>query len=142
MCISAACCERQSAFSQTQTHSHHRLILKGRTQSSPTGYLERSEIAVTRLFRNHDDWARATDTQSRLSVPFHGEEPYGKEFRQWQHKPIKDPSRQDPASSKHSPPNGKRWRAVLQEPVSCNAGENIPLDSRRKNSSGLIRSRF
>src|SRR3981189_3208274 len=61
MCISAACCERQSAFSQTQTLSHHRLILKGRTQSSPTGYLERSEIAATRLFRDHDDWAGATD---------------------------------------------------------------------------------
>src|SRR5258707_7882343 len=54
---------------------------EGRTQSSPTGYLERSEIAATRLFRDHDDWARATDTQSRPSVPLHGEEPYGKEFR-------------------------------------------------------------
>src|ERR1700758_2081221 len=81
MCISAACCERPSAFSQTHTHPHHRLILKGRTQSSPTGYLERSEIAATRLFRDHDDWARATDTQSRPSVPVHGEEPYRKEFR-------------------------------------------------------------
>jgi hypothetical protein len=66
--------------------------LKGRTQSSPTGYLERSEIAATRLFRDHDDWARATDTQSRPSVPLHGEEPYGKEFR-YVNKPIKDPSR-------------------------------------------------
>jgi hypothetical protein len=71
----------QGRFSSAQTLSHHRLIQKRRTQSSPTGYLERSEIAVTLLFRDHDDGLERLNMQSRPSVPFHGEEPYGKEFR-------------------------------------------------------------
>src|SRR5882757_2847404 len=104
--------------------------------------LERSEIAATPLFRDYDDWARATDhaESPKRSIP--RRRTVRKGAPKWQPKPIRSPSRQDPASNRHSLPNGERWHAALQEPVSCNGGKNIRSGFRRRNFPALIRSRF
>src|SRR5260370_603789 len=95
---------------------------------------------ATRLSRDHEDWARATD---------HAESPKRSNPRRrtvrkgvpiCQRKPIRDPSRQDPASNKHSRPNGETSRAVLPEPVSCNGGEENQLCSHPHTLSGLNQS--